>query len=252
MFSKYGPRASLSPEEDPPKRVGWHQDLYFWNLHPPASVTFWIALFPTTVENGCLHVVPLDKMPPTWKPPQTSELTFPRTGTPFSTSAPSEGGVASASDAVSCDATAPSPNNEHTTTSIFVEHRTDSADKSNVLMGYQDVPPHVFGGERNAVALCLEEGHASAHSGFTIHGSPPNLAPPHDHGDGQSNLRAGLTVQYVPARTEVMEFLYNDLVSGRNFADQSDDGDWRLPCLVAGRDVLGPRRAGMGLLEKPF
>ncbi len=38
--------------------VSWHQDATYWGLNPPNVVTAWIALTPSTIENGCLRVVP--------------------------------------------------------------------------------------------------------------------------------------------------------------------------------------------------
>ena len=38
--------------------VSWHQDSTYWGLEPPDIVTAWIALTPSTVQSGCLKVVP--------------------------------------------------------------------------------------------------------------------------------------------------------------------------------------------------
>ena len=38
--------------------VAWHQDARYWDLDPPDVVTAWIALGPSTVENGALRVLP--------------------------------------------------------------------------------------------------------------------------------------------------------------------------------------------------
>jgi len=38
--------------------VSWHQDATYWGLHPPLVTTAWIALTPSTRENGCLQVLP--------------------------------------------------------------------------------------------------------------------------------------------------------------------------------------------------
>ena len=45
-------------QDEPPKRVGWHQDLLFWNLDPGRVLTAWVAIDDADVETGCLHVVP--------------------------------------------------------------------------------------------------------------------------------------------------------------------------------------------------
>jgi ectoine hydroxylase-related dioxygenase (phytanoyl-CoA dioxygenase family) len=36
----------------------WHQDGHYWPIHPLASCTEWVALEPSTTENGCLRVIP--------------------------------------------------------------------------------------------------------------------------------------------------------------------------------------------------
>ncbi|MET8763207.1 phytanoyl-CoA dioxygenase family protein [Lentzea sp. NPDC004782] len=43
------------------KPVPWHQDAHFWRdtIDPPGdAVTVWLAIDPSTVENGCLRVIP--------------------------------------------------------------------------------------------------------------------------------------------------------------------------------------------------
>jgi non-heme Fe2+,alpha-ketoglutarate-dependent halogenase len=41
-----------------PNFVSWHQDAAYWGLTPDDIVTAWVALTPSTVESGCLEVVP--------------------------------------------------------------------------------------------------------------------------------------------------------------------------------------------------
>lgn len=41
-----------------PDYVSWHQDATYWGLEPPDIVTAWVALTPSTVESGCMRVVP--------------------------------------------------------------------------------------------------------------------------------------------------------------------------------------------------
>jgi non-haem Fe2+, alpha-ketoglutarate-dependent halogenase len=41
-----------------PDFVSWHQDATYWGLEPPDIVTAWVALTPSTVESGCMRVVP--------------------------------------------------------------------------------------------------------------------------------------------------------------------------------------------------
>lgn len=38
--------------------VSWHQDGAYWGLHPPNVTTAWVALAPSTIENGCMQVMP--------------------------------------------------------------------------------------------------------------------------------------------------------------------------------------------------
>lgn len=38
--------------------VGWHRDEDYTGIDPALATTVWIALAPSTPENGCLHVVP--------------------------------------------------------------------------------------------------------------------------------------------------------------------------------------------------
>lgn len=36
----------------------WHQDGHYWPIRPLATCTAWVALEPSTVDNGCLRVIP--------------------------------------------------------------------------------------------------------------------------------------------------------------------------------------------------
>lgn len=38
--------------------VLWHQDGYYWPLEPMEVVTLWLAVDPSTPENGCMRVIP--------------------------------------------------------------------------------------------------------------------------------------------------------------------------------------------------
>lgn len=42
------------------RRVPWHEDSAYWRklLDPMEVVTVWLAIDPSTVENGCMHVIP--------------------------------------------------------------------------------------------------------------------------------------------------------------------------------------------------
>jgi ectoine hydroxylase-related dioxygenase (phytanoyl-CoA dioxygenase family) len=41
-----------------PAYVAWHQDSYYWGLEPDDVVSAWIALYPSTLENGAMRVIP--------------------------------------------------------------------------------------------------------------------------------------------------------------------------------------------------
>jgi non-heme Fe2+,alpha-ketoglutarate-dependent halogenase len=41
-----------------PAFISWHQDGAYWGLNPPKVTTAWIALSPSTPENGCMQVMP--------------------------------------------------------------------------------------------------------------------------------------------------------------------------------------------------
>ena len=41
-----------------PGYVSWHQDGTYWGLSSPDVVTAWVAFTPSTVESGCMRVVP--------------------------------------------------------------------------------------------------------------------------------------------------------------------------------------------------
>jgi ectoine hydroxylase-related dioxygenase (phytanoyl-CoA dioxygenase family) len=42
------------------RRVPWHEDSYYWKgmLEPMQVVTVWLAIDPSTPENGCMYVIP--------------------------------------------------------------------------------------------------------------------------------------------------------------------------------------------------
>ena len=41
-----------------PSFVSWHQDSTYWGLSKPEIVTAWIAFTPSTVQSGCMRVIP--------------------------------------------------------------------------------------------------------------------------------------------------------------------------------------------------
>src|SRR5262249_12375838 len=47
--------------------VSWHQDSTYWGLSEPEVVTAWVAFTPSTVQSGCMRVIPgthrLDQIP---------------------------------------------------------------------------------------------------------------------------------------------------------------------------------------------
>jgi len=54
-------------EAHDPGFVTWHQDSTYWGLSEPEVVTAWVALSASTLESGCVRVIPgthrLDQMP---------------------------------------------------------------------------------------------------------------------------------------------------------------------------------------------
>ena len=63
MVSLYGEnlllwRTNFFVKNSSSKRIPWHQDGNYWPLEPPVVCTAWIAIYPSTVENGCLQIIP--------------------------------------------------------------------------------------------------------------------------------------------------------------------------------------------------
>ena len=56
--------------------VSWHQDSTYWGLSEPEVVTAWVAFTPSTVESGCMRVIPashkLDQVPIATRSPKTT------------------------------------------------------------------------------------------------------------------------------------------------------------------------------------
>lgn len=50
--------AILSKRPHDPKRVPWHQDASFWSLSPARTVTVWLAIDDTDVENSAMRFIP--------------------------------------------------------------------------------------------------------------------------------------------------------------------------------------------------
>lgn len=49
-------------------KFAFHHDFYFWPLDRPTMITCWLALDRTTVENGCMHVIPGSHRDPRYQP----------------------------------------------------------------------------------------------------------------------------------------------------------------------------------------
>lgn len=48
----------FTKEARDPGYVSWHQDSTYWGLSTPDVATAWVALSPSTRENGCMRVIP--------------------------------------------------------------------------------------------------------------------------------------------------------------------------------------------------
>lgn len=53
----YGAHFICKPPRDG-KAVAWHQDGSYWPLEPMEVTTLWLAVTPSTPENGCMRVLP--------------------------------------------------------------------------------------------------------------------------------------------------------------------------------------------------
>lgn len=47
-----------APRDPGAKEIPWHQDRYCWPLEPMIACSAWIAVDDTTIENGCMYVIP--------------------------------------------------------------------------------------------------------------------------------------------------------------------------------------------------
>lgn len=50
--------ALWAKDSDSERYVSWHQDSAYYGLEPHEEVTAWLALTPSTVESGCVKVIP--------------------------------------------------------------------------------------------------------------------------------------------------------------------------------------------------
>lgn len=48
----------FSKDAHDPSFVSWHQDATYWGLSSPDVVTAWVAFTPSTLQSGCMKVVP--------------------------------------------------------------------------------------------------------------------------------------------------------------------------------------------------
>jgi len=62
------------------EQVGWHQDVYYYDIDVPAACTVWLALTPSTPENGVLRVIPSSHKTPAKphgpSPPNSANMLF--------------------------------------------------------------------------------------------------------------------------------------------------------------------------------
>lgn len=48
----------ICKEPETGREVRWHQDGAFWPIEPMDVITLWVAVTPSTTDNGCLKIVP--------------------------------------------------------------------------------------------------------------------------------------------------------------------------------------------------
>ena len=63
LASLYGPdlllwRTNFFVKKPGSKEIPWHQDHNYWPLEPPIVASAWIAIDDSTLENGCVQVIP--------------------------------------------------------------------------------------------------------------------------------------------------------------------------------------------------
>jgi hypothetical protein len=63
MVALYGPdlllwRTNFFVKNRGSKAIPWHQDFHYWPLEPPVIISAWIAVDPSTRQNGNLQVIP--------------------------------------------------------------------------------------------------------------------------------------------------------------------------------------------------
>ena len=75
-------RTNFFVKESGAKEIPWHQDFNYWPLEPPIIVSAWIAIDPSTVENGCLQIIPGSHRRVIPHVESTPEVQFNRMGDP--------------------------------------------------------------------------------------------------------------------------------------------------------------------------
>ena len=63
MVALYGPdlllwRTNFFVKNRGSKAIPWHQDFHYWPLEPPVIISAWMAVDPSTRQNGNLQVIP--------------------------------------------------------------------------------------------------------------------------------------------------------------------------------------------------
>jgi non-heme Fe2+,alpha-ketoglutarate-dependent halogenase len=144
--------------------ISWHQDGAYWGLQPPKVTTAWIALSPSTLESGCMQVMP-----------RTQKMQLPQRETYAVNNALSRGQeIALEVDESKAVALCLAPG-EMSLHHIGIAHgsKPNSADYARVVIAIRYIAPEVVqqGSERQIVQLVRGE---DKYGNFEI------VAPPHD------------------------------------------------------------------------
>jgi non-heme Fe2+,alpha-ketoglutarate-dependent halogenase len=144
--------------------ISWHQDGAYWGLQPPKVTTAWIALSPSTLESGCMQVMP-----------RTQKMQLPQRETYAVNNALSRGQeIALEVDESKAVALCLAPG-EMSLHHIGIAHgsKPNSADYARVGIAIRYIAPEVVqqGSERQIVQLVRGE---DKYGNFEI------VAPPHD------------------------------------------------------------------------
>src|ERR1700678_641154 len=147
-----------------PAFISWHQDGAYWGLNPPKVTTAWIALSRSTLESGCMQVMP-----------RTQKMQLPQRETYAVNNALSRGQeIALEVDESKAVALCLAPG-EMSLHHIGIAHgsKPNSADYARVGIAIRYIAPEVVqqGSERQIVQLVRGE---DKYGNFEI------VAPPHD------------------------------------------------------------------------